>query len=299
MRAWILVALAVFAVPSPVLAQSNDACVEMEWRPSARDLLAVGVTYDLPHPATVPMPTATAQARPLLVAMAAHLRAFREAPLSRAPATTLALREMALHGRHVAAIDALAVRAWALCDASTTVQALLLQAEAHDLAAARLVRFPALVPFRPAERGGVRRVAARERAAQTIARLAALRDVLDRERNVIRCPLRTPLADPCDSRRQVRWDEEVSAHRMIAVVLYATAIHVAREYFVVSDGAWRAASRLQEEDYRPLREQALQYQGYFLAQPGEFDPRPPGAVVMETGVVSGARLVSRETSRSP
>ncbi|MFO0610424.1 MAG: hypothetical protein U0324_45105 [Polyangiales bacterium] len=325
MRRWTLIALLTLATPAPALAQRAGRCLAPEWRPSARDLLATGVTYALQHPAAEPSPAAPVRARPLLAAMQAHLRALRAAPLTPAPALALTRREIALHARHLAAVDALTADVSAQRDAPTIVEALVLQGEAHEHAAARLVRFSELTPPDPAASQGLRRLAAIVLLQQVIARLEgearraregslvggrrrapdlaaavridqaieALRAQIDQERNERRCPQLPSPEETCVERMNAAWDGETSAHRMVAVVLYATAVHLAREHHVVTERAWWAAGRLLDEDLRGLREQALGYQRFFAPRPGEFDLPPPGAVALETALVSGARLATR------
>ncbi len=251
MRPWMFAALAALVVPAPALAQSTARCVDTEWRPSARDLLAAGVTLHLTPPPRSIDPRARARARPLLAAMREHVRAFRAAPLAPASAHVLMQRETLLRRRHVVAIDALAVRASALRDAATTVEALVLHGELHELAATRLARFPMLELWRPSP------------------------------------------AEECRGLQQARWDTEVSTHRMVAIVLYATAVHLAREHRAVTARAWWATDRLLDEDNRQLREEALGYQRLFEPAAGEFDLPSPGAVVLETRIVHGARLAPR------
>lgn len=256
-----------------------------------RDLLAGGVTYGVLLPEGT-SPTAASDARPLLDEMAARLRALRNAPLQRGHARVLSARARALIARPLPPIELLARRAATRREVGATVEALALWAQAHEHVAEQLGRLEALVVLTPAERARFRRA---EQAIARLERIAARieavgreipQGTIDRDPRVIE---RYP-ADDALTQCEGSWDEAARAHRQVAVVLYATAVHLARAHNVMSALAWHAAERLHDEANRALLAQALGYQALFTPREGEFDARSPGAVLLEAAQVSGARL---------
>lgn len=286
-----MLALALTA-PVTAAAQTRGRCVVVPWPYSARDQLVVGVVPNLLLPVEHASPT-TNRARPLLDAMAVRLRRLQSAPISRAYGAAVDAQARALVALHLRPIDTLAARAEALRDAATTVDALVLQARAHERVAERLAGLPELVVPSPAERA---RMARAEEAIARLERLAAtseeMREFLERERTSCHYPVVDPSApeEECGQRIARRWDDESTAHRQVAIVLYATAVHLARAHHVTSGRVWDAAERLRDETNRPLLDVALQHQTLFALRPGEFDGQSPGALLLETARVAGARL---------
>jgi hypothetical protein len=67
-------------------------------------------------------------------------------------------------------------------------------------------------------------------------------------------------------------------------------VHLARAHHAVSTPAWSAAERLRDEANRGALDEALTQQPLFTPGIGEFNPQSPGATLMESALIAGARI---------
>ena len=293
-----IVALALALLAPTVSGAQTNTCREEVWPYSALELLALGVTYGMPLSEETSR-TTTAPTRPLLDEMGMRLRALRSAPAQRGHVRVLEARIGALIVRHLPPMEQLARSVAAHHEVAATVEALVLWAQAHEHIAERIAGLELLAVPTPADR-------ARFRLAEpTIARLADLAARLDaigqRPLSVI-CvfgPRSVPV-ESCAERRATWRYGESDAHRRVAIVLYATAVHLARAAHAMSALTWAANERLHDDANRLSLQDALGHQSLFTPREDEFDAGTPGAVLLETTLVSGGRLASFDAQhRSP
>ena len=280
--------LALAFLVSAVAGAQTNTCRDEVWPYRARELLALGVTRGMPPPEET-SPTATAPTRPLLDEMAARLRALQSASVLRGDVRALEARFGALIVRHFPAMERLARSVAAHREVAATVEALVLWAQAHEHIAERIAGVEWLPVPSPADFERFRRAEAS--IAQTRG-LAARREADEPRRTSVICVL-VPRSVPNEScaERRARWRYvESDAHRQVAVVLYATAVHLARAAHAMSALAWTANERLHDDANRFSLREALGHQSLFTPREGEFDARSPGAALLETALVSGARL---------
>jgi tetratricopeptide (TPR) repeat protein len=91
---------------------------------------------------------------------------------------------------------------------------------------------------------------------------------------------------------QSAFDREAEAERSLAIIGYATAVHLARSQNIPSPIAARGMERLRAEENRALLNTALAHQNAFTYRPGMFDSEAPGAVLTETAPFAAPTLAA-------